>query len=84
VELWSYLAINKNQVDLEDLPEFYLSHPSEHTRAQYLEEVLPEAHKIYEEVIKGEGKAIPFNFKEITNKLDETVQNRQWFTIKLF
>ncbi|CAG8753407.1 5206_t:CDS:2, partial [Racocetra persica] len=84
VELWSYLAINKDQMALEDLPEIYSSHPSEYTRAQYLSEVLPDAHKIYEEVIKNKGKAIPFNFKEIMDKPNETVQNRPWFTIKLF
>ncbi|CAG8672257.1 4455_t:CDS:2, partial [Dentiscutata heterogama] len=85
IELWSHLAINKDQVVEEDLPEFYLSHPSEYARAQYLSEVLPDAYKIYEDVIKNEGKALPFNFNRVTVKPDETtVQTRRWFTWKIF
>ncbi|RIB22228.1 peptidase family M48-domain-containing protein [Gigaspora rosea] len=85
VELWSHLAINNDKIEKNDLPEFYLSHPSEYARAQYLAEVLPDACKIYEDVIKNEGKALLFSHRETTEKPNEiTTQPGRWFIWKFF
>ncbi|KAF0342653.1 peptidase family M48-domain-containing protein [Gigaspora margarita] len=85
VELWSHLAIHNDKIAKDDLPEFYLSHPNEYARSQYLAEVLPDACKIYEDVIKNEGKALLFSHRETTKKPNETTdQTGRWFIWKFF
>ncbi|CAG8602678.1 8386_t:CDS:2 [Diversispora eburnea] len=60
----------------ENINKFFASHPIEAVRAKYLDALLPEAEKIYENVIANGGKANSINLNDyIDNDPIETVIN---------
>ncbi|GES83039.1 metalloendopeptidase [Rhizophagus clarus] len=62
---------------VQSLQDFFASHPLDEVRADYLFDMLPEAEKIYEEVIDKDGRAISFIFDNHIKKPIKAIKNTE-------
>ncbi|POG80024.1 hypothetical protein GLOIN_2v1520800 [Rhizophagus irregularis DAOM 181602=DAOM 197198] len=73
-------GIEENYPLIQNLQDFFASHPLDEVRADYLLDMLPEAEKIYDEVANKGGNAISFiidNHVEELNEPIKTIKNTE-------
>ncbi|CAG8568536.1 15250_t:CDS:2 [Acaulospora colombiana] len=76
----------KPHIILENISEFFSSHPMETVRAKYLVDFLPEAEGIYENVVANGGKARLFSLAEygLENPIEGVKRVEEWLVSKIW
>ncbi|RHZ49431.1 hypothetical protein Glove_521g11 [Diversispora epigaea] len=74
IELTNTSTTTNQPVILENINKFFSSHPIEAVRVKYLDALLPEAEKIYENVIANGGKANPINLNDYFKNVETPIE----------